>query len=63
MASTRQTRPVVINLRTTPEIRDALKELAGLMGEELGAKLTQTQALEILITEALRTRTGQKDQD
>jgi len=50
-------RDTLISVRTTPEVKAGLKELTALLGEELGAKISQTQALEMLINEALRART------
>lgn len=61
MESTRRTRDKLLNLRTTSEAKDALRELAVLMGEEIGAKLTQAQAFEILVTDALRARRARDD--
>lgn len=49
-------RDTLISVRTTPEIKSALRELTELLGEELGTKVTQAQALEMLISEALRSR-------
>ena len=61
MSKPNRERNVLISVRTTPEIKEGLKELAGLLGEELGAKRSQTQALEMLISEALRARTVSAD--
>lgn len=59
MATTKPSRErdTLINVRTTPDVKAGLKELTVLLGEELGTKITQAQALEILIADALRART------
>lgn len=57
MSKPNRGRDTLISIRTTPDIKAALVELVGLMGEELGTKITQAQVLEILVSEALRART------
>lgn len=46
-------RDTPILFRTTKEVRERLRALKPLMSEEYGSKLTQTQVLELLISERL----------
>lgn len=57
MSKPNRERDTLINVRTTADVKAGLKELTVLLGEELGTKITQAQALEILIADALRART------
>lgn len=54
-------RDTLLSVRTTADVKAGLKELAGLMSEELGMKMTQVQTLEKLINDALRARRGNPD--
>lgn len=49
-------RDVVLSVRTTSAVRDGLRELAVLFGEELGTKVSQSQVLDMLIMDALHDR-------
>lgn len=51
-------RSVTLGLRTSPEVKAKLVELAELLGAAMGTKITQSQALEIAITEAVNARRG-----
>lgn len=52
----RTTRTATLGLRTTPEVKDLLVELAELISVEVGTKITQSQALEVAIKEAVVRR-------
>lgn len=46
-------RSITLAVRTYPETKEKLKKLAELKSEELGTKITQAQALEMCLAEAL----------
>lgn len=45
-----------IAVRTTEQVKENLRALAELLSRELGTKISQSQALEIAIAEALAAR-------
>lgn len=47
-------RSATLAVRTYPETKEKLKKLAEVKSEELGTKITQAQALEMCLAEALR---------
>lgn len=47
-------RNAMLSVRTYPETKDKLKELAELMSKRLGTKITQAQALEITLANAVK---------
>lgn len=49
-------RDATIAVRTTSEVKDKLRELADILSAQVGTKISQTQALEIAISEALAVR-------
>lgn len=51
-------RSTMLSVRTSPEVKAKLAELAKLMGERLGTRVTQTQALEMAIANALESEAG-----
>lgn len=51
-----RTRDVTLAIRTTQDVREVLNALAAAMSEELGTRVSKTQALEAALTEALRKR-------
>lgn len=51
--TTSKEREKVLAVRTSDEVKAKLRELAELIGKAYGTKVTQTQALEIAITEAV----------
>lgn len=55
---TTTSRSVTLGLRVSPEVKAKLVELAELMGAAMGTKITQSQALEAAITEAVNARRG-----
>jgi hypothetical protein len=52
-ASKNLDRNAVLAVRTYSETKEKLKELVELKSKELGTKITQAQALEMCLTEAL----------
>lgn len=46
-------RSITLAVRTYPETKEKLKKLAEVKSEELGTKITQAQALEMCLAEAL----------
>ena len=51
-------RDTTIALRTTQDTKKALQKLTKVMGDNLGTRITQTQAMEIAIREALASRSA-----
>lgn len=49
-------RNMTIAIRATPATKAALRELAEAMSQNLGTKISQTQAVEMAIREALVSR-------
>lgn len=47
-------RSAMLAVRTYPETKEKLKKLAELKSKQLGTKITQAQALEMCIADALR---------
>jgi len=49
-------RNTTVAIRTTGEIKGKLQELVELMSAQMGTRISQTQAVEIAISEALASR-------
>lgn len=47
-------RSAMLAVRTYPETKEKLKKLTEMKSKKLGTKITQAQALEMCLTEALR---------
>lgn len=53
-----ETEKKMISFRVQPDVCEQVKELAALIGEQLGTKVTLTQAFEVAIREAVQRRKG-----
>ena len=49
-------RNITLAVRTYPETKEKLKKFAEMKSEELGTKITQAQALEMCLVDALREK-------
>lgn len=56
METGKPARSVTLGLRTTPEVKAMLIELTEMLSESLGSRISQSQALEVAIREAVISR-------